>query len=577
MKDESQTHEPTGPSLPSDAERLDGKAHATIARLTGGLSPTALALAWTDWAMHLVGSPSKQLELQSKALEAMAHAAGNSVRGALEDSGAPGPDLAADHRFRDQPWARYPYDAIARNFLLMQDWWDSATTGLRGVERHHENMVHAGARQWLDAISPSNWPMLNPVVVDRTLEEKGMNLLRGARNLGEDMLQQATGDRVTAEAFQPGKNVAVTPGEVVHRNRLMELIRYRPAGDTVQAEPLLIVPAWIMKYYILDLSPGNSLIGYLVERGFEVYAISWLNPGDEDSDLGMDDYVRLGVLDALDTIRQIVPGQKVQALGYCLGGTLLSLSAAAMARDGRDDLASMTLLAAQVDFTEAGEITLFINDSQVAFLEDMMHQQGYLKANQMAGAFEMLRTNDLIWARMIREYLLGDRLPMNDLMAWNADSTRMPARMHSEYLRHLFLENQLALGQFEVGGRPVSLSDIAVPIFAVGTETDHVAPWRSAWKIGHLADAPVTFLLTNGGHNAGIISEPGHPHRHYRVGAVSGHVQRADDWFAAHDPKDGSWWPVWADWLLRQSSGTRPAKAKPPRSLGAAPGTYVFG
>ena len=299
--------------------------------------------------------------------------------------------------------------------------------------------------------------------------------------------------------------------------------------------------------------------------------------GAEDSDLGMDDYVRLGVLDALDTIRQIVPGQKVQALGYCLGGTLLSLSAAAMARDGRDDLASMTLLAAQVDFTEAGEITLFINDSQVAFLEDMMHQQGYLKANQMAGAFEMLRTNDLIWARMIREYLLGDRLPMNDLMAWNADSTRMPARMHSEYLRHLFLENQLALGQFEVGGRPVSLSDIAVPIFAVGTETDHVAPWRSAWKIGHLADAPVTFLLTNGGHNAGIISEPGHPHRHYRVGAVSGHVQRADDWFAAHDPKDGSWWPVWADWLLRQSSGTRPAKAKPPRSLGAAPGTYVFG
>jgi polyhydroxyalkanoate synthase len=370
------------------------------------------------------------------------------------------------------------------------------------------------------------------------------------------------------------------PGKVVFRNRLIELLQYAPATDTVYAEPILIVPAWIMKYYILDLSPENSLVRYLIQQGFTVFMISWKNPTADDRDLGLADYVRLGVEAALDAMETIVPHRRIHAVGYCLGGTVLSTVAAAMARDGDDRLKSMTLFAAQTDFTEAGELTLFVDEAQVSFLEHMMADQGFLDTKQMAGAFQLLRSNDLIWSKIVHSYLMGERQPMFDLLAWNADTTRMPYRMHSEYLRRFFLKNDLAAGRYEVGGRPVSLRDIHIPIFAVSTITDHVAPWRSVYKIQMLTHADVTFVLSNGGHNAGVVNPPGRPNRHHQIAT---HTEQEtyldpDAWQRAAARHEGSWWPCWRDWLVRQSS----EKVAPPKTgagrkpLGDAPGTYVL-
>jgi len=343
------------------------------------------------------------------------------------------------------------------------------------------------------------------------------------------------------------------------------------------------VPAWIMKYYVLDLRQENSLIKYLVDRGHTVFCISWKNPEACDREISLEDYRRLGVEKALDVIRTIVGERKVHACGYCLGGTLLAIAVAKLARDGDDRIATMTLLAAQTDFSEAGELMLFIDENQLAYLEDMMWDQGYLDTSQMAGAFQMLRSADLIWSRMVRDYLMGKRAPMTDLMAWNADGTRMPYRMHSEYLRRLFLKNDLAEGRYEVDGRRLSLGDIRLPLFVVGTETDHVAPWRSVYKFHLFTSTPLTFVLTSGGHNAGIVSEPGHPKRHFRVATRRPQDRYVDPdrWLARATLKEGSWWPEWAAWLAAQSTGTT---APPPMGSEAladeplpdAPGSYVF-
>lgn len=492
--------------------------------------------------------------------------------------------LPQDHRFDHEDWRLPPFNMIHQAFLLQQQWWHNATTGVRGVEQAHEKSVTFVARQLLDMVSPTNFLFTNPEVLRRTVSESGGNLVRGWRNWLEDTRRQTAGrGPAGVEDFKVGQNVAVTPGRVVFRNSLIELIQYAPTTGEVKPEPVLIVPAWIMKYYILDLSPHNSMIRYLVSRGYTVFCISWKNPDAEDRDLSMEDYQRLGIMDALRAVGAIVPGAKTHAVGYCLGGTLLSIAAATLARDGEDRLASLTLLAAQTDFTEAGELTLFIDESQLAFLEDGMWSQGYLDTTQMAGAFQLLRSNDLIWSRMVREYLLGEREAMSDLMAWNADPTRMPYRMHSEYLRRLFQHNELAAGRYRVEGRPIAMSDIRVPVFAVGTETDHVAPWRSVYRVRLLLDTEMTFCLTNGGHNAGIVSQADHPHRRHRIATIDINepFTDAEGWYSANAPKAGSWWLSWVDWLDRHSGAPVPPPAMgnpkaglPP--LEPAPGRYVF-
>jgi polyhydroxyalkanoate synthase len=562
---------------------LDLPLHAATARLTGGISPVALTQAYTDWFQHLLFSPDKQIELVSKAADKWARYLQYCLR-ACTDPACPDciEPLTQDARFRGEDWQCWPFNAMYQGFLLTQQWWHNATTGVEGVSKHHQDVVSFTARQILDVFSPVNFPFTNPAVIDATKKQGGMNLVHGAFNFWEDWRRAVTGEKpVGTDAFKVGRDVAVTPGKVVFRNRLIELLQYAPATDAVHAEPILIVPAWIMKYYILDLSPANSLVRYLTQQGFSVFMISWKNPTADDRDLGLADYAKLGVEAALDAIGSIVPGRNIHAVGYCLGGTLLSTVAAAMARDGDDRLKSVTLFAAQTDFTEAGELTLFIDEAQVSFLEHMMADRGYLDTKQMAGAFQLLRSNDLIWSKIVHSYLMGERQPMFDLMAWNADTTRMPYRMHSEYLRRFFLNNDLAGGRYEVGGRPVSLRDFHSPIFAVSTITDHVAPWGSVYKIQMLTHADVTFVLSNGGHNAGVVNPPGPSGRHHQIATHREQEPYVDPdaWQKSAARHEGSWWPCWRDWLTRQSSKEKvapPIMAGGRKPLGDAPGTYVL-
>jgi polyhydroxyalkanoate synthase subunit PhaC len=573
-------------SVTALANLADRSLHAGVAQWTGGLSPAALAQAYWDWVTHLAYAPGRRMQLADKAACETVRLVNYALRGAMKGrKTAPCVEpLPQDRRFAGEAWQAWPFNLMYQSFLLQQQWWHNATMGLRGVTKRHEDMVEFMSRQLLDMVAPSNFLLTNPEILCRTLATGGANLFLGGQNLLEDSVRAVGGKKpVGCEKFMVGRDVGVTPGKVVYRNRLIELIEYAPATKQVRPEPVLIVPAWIMKYYILDLSPHNSLVKYLTEKGFTVFIVSWKNPGPEDRDLGMEDYRALGVITALDVIAKIAPNRRVHAVGYCLGGTLLAITAAALARDGDDRLATLTLFAAQTDFTEAGELMLFVDEGQIAFLEDMMWEQGFLDSRQMAGAFQMLRSNDLVWSRLVHDYLLGEREPMTDLMAWNADATRMPYRMHSDYLRKLFLDNDLAEGRLVAGGKPVALMDLRLPIFAVGTERDHVAPWRSTYKINLQTETDVTYLLTSGGHNAGIVSEPGHPGRSFRVAA-----KKADQYYldperflAQAQHKDGSWWPEWVGWLEQHSGSpaTQPPMGAPEvgyPALADAPGAYVL-
>jgi len=578
------------------ASDFDSALHAAVMRHATGLSPISLALAQADWLLHLATQPAQSLRL--------AMAAQRGLFGWWLDSLAQrGNGLADsdDHRFAAPPWHQWPYAPVVRAYRAAEDWWRDATH-LRGMDPHHQEMVKVFARQWLDTLSPANAGLANPEVLQRTLERRGANLVEGLGN-ALDEARRAAGlkplplppllpDPASAapadeRPYQPGVDVAITPGRVVHRNHLVELIQYSPSTPQVHAQPVFIVPSWIMKYYILDLSPHNSLVRWLVSQGHTVFILSWRNPDEGDALLAMQDYLDLGIFDSLAAIKRLVPGEAVHACGYCLGGTLLAIAAAALARPGAVQgaellpaLASVSLLAAETDFSEPGEMGVLIDESQVTLLEDLMAERGFLTGPQMAGSFQFLHSRELVWSAKLRELWFGERLRPNDLMAWNADVTRMPAAMHSEYLRRCYLRNELAQSRYPVEGRPVSLTDIHQPLFVVGTEKDHVSPWKSVYKLHQLTDAPLTFVLTNGGHNAGIVSELDHPGRHYAL-----HTRQPgdpwlppDDWPAQAERHGGSWWPAWQAWLLAQGDGRQvPARAlKATGTLGAAPGHYVL-
>ena len=562
---------------------LDRWAHVQLSPLARGVSTAALRMAFSDWATHLAHNPGEQIELAKQAWQGFQRLAAyvpSSVQTPCPPCVTP---VVHDRRFANIHWNAWPFNVLSQSFLTTQQWWQDATTHVRGVACHHEEVVSFTVRQMLDVVSPANFVFTNPEVLARAVETGGLSLWQGFLNFSQDAQRLGLGaPPLRTDAFQVGKDVAITPGQVIFRNALIELIQYAPVGATVFPEPILIVPSWIMKYYILDLSPQNSLIKYLVGRGHTVFTISWTNPASDDRELGLGDYLRLGIMASIEAVTKVIPKQKIHAMGYCLGGTLLTMAGAAMGRDGDKRLATISLLAAQTDFTEPGELQLFIDESQVAYLEDIMWDQGYLDIKQMAGAFQLMGSSDLVWSKLLKDYLLGQRSEVSDLMAWNADGTRLPYRMHSEYLRRMFLHNDLASGRYIVNGKSITLLDIKCPIYCLGTEHDHVAPWRSVHKLHLLSDVELTFLLTSGGHNVGIVNPPGVAGRRFKVltRKHDGKYLDPEAWLQATPQHEGSWWPDWAAWLQVRSGKpvAAPAIGNGARGLAPlydAPGTYV--
>ena len=557
-----------------------------------GLSPTALGLAYADWALHLAASPMRRALLLQQALTMPAQIASRLLANATGDAGAP---AEQDHRFDGNGWSQWPFNAFKETFKASDAWWQAAAQ-VQGVSQHHQHMVGFYTRQMMDALSPSNWPMTNPEVLQLGVSTLGQSWVKGYQNYLKDLkvlgqqqrARQQTDPSATApQDYVVGRDVAVTPGKVVFRNHLIELIQYTATTATVYPEPVLIVPSCIMKYYILDLSPDNSMARYLVSKGYTVFMVSWRNPDATDRDLGLDDYLRMGVLDAMAAIRAETDAPRIHAMGYCLGGTFLSIAAARLAHgDGTvaeraryPELASVSLLAALTDFSEPGEMGVFIDKDQVKALQEQMARTGFLSGRQMAGSFQFLNSRDLIWSRNTRRYLLGQDEVGNDMMAWNADATRLPARMHSQYLEQLFLQNGLATGQFQCGAVDVALMDIKAPMLVVGTVRDHVCPWPSVYKIHQLTDTHTTFILAAGGHNAGIVSEPGHAKRSYQIASVeAGHGwTEPAAWQTTAPRHEGSWWEAMDRWLQARSGKRIPAWTIPAEvSLCDAPGQYVM-
>ena len=565
------------------AEGIDSKLRANITKITKGISPMQLALAYSDWLGHLSLAPGKRTQLLQSLAEKilkLSTAAARSLTGKdTQDTKHSSP------LFKHELWNKPPFNILAKGHQTTMDWLKEMATDVPGMESSSSDLVSFINEQLFQLLAPSNSPLTNPEVLKTTWDEKGRNVLKGISHLQRDIQKNLLKkNEPEMGEFKVGENMAITPGKIIFQNDLIELIQYKPTTKTVAQEPVLIVPAWIMKYYILDLSPEKSLVKYLVDQGKTVFMISWKNPDKEDRELCLENYLKSGFFAALDAVKAIVPNVKINAVGYCIGGTLLSIGAATLARENDDSLNSITLLAAQVDFTEPGEIKRFLGASQLAFLDSLMWTDGYLEAASMGDAFKALRAEDMIINPAIERYYLGRETKPNALMAWNADGTRMPAAMHSRYLQALFMENQLASCKFMVDDKPVALQDIRVPFFVIGTTTDHVAPWKSVYKIQHLGRSEVTFLLTTGGHNAGIICGPEHPRRQFQVmthDPMDKYID-PDTWVETVETQQGSWWPLWDYWLNEQSIGEAPkrtmgASKKGYKALRDAPGDYVLG
>ena len=482
-----------------------------------------------------------------------------------------------DKRFSASDWQQNPVlDAIKQSYLLAATTLLKSASEVEGLDEHQQRKLVFYLRQFLDAISPSNVAFTNPQVIQETVQSGGQNLVTGMEHLLSD-LQAGQMKMTDTEAFTPGRNLALTPGQVVYRNKLIELIQYAPTTEKVYATPLLFIPPWINKYYILDMQPKNSLIKFLVDSGFTVFVISWKNPDASMEDTSFEDYLTLGPLAALATIKEITGSSKVNPVGYCIGGTLLSMALPYLDAQKDETVTCATFFVSLQDFSEVGDTSVFIDEPQVEYVEGQMKERGYLDSRSMATMFNMLRANDLIWSNVVNNYFLGKEPPAFDLLYWNADGTRMARAAHSFYLRNTYLENNLIKpNKIVLKGVPIDLGNIQQDIYAVGTEQDHIVPWKSAWRITQLAGGKVRFILGGSGHIAGIINPPSKGRGYW---ANDKPVKSAEQWLESAEQHKGSWWTDWLEWLTPRSGEqvAPPAMgsaAHPP--IAPAPGSYVL-
>jgi len=471
---------------------------------------------------------------------------------------------------------------MKQSYLLTARWLQGTVKEVEGVDDKTARKIDFYTRQFIDAMSPSNFALTNPQVVKATVESKGENLLKGLQNLLTD-LERGKGRlairQTDMEAFKVGENVATSPGKVVYQNDVMQLIQYAPATAEVYTMPLLIVPPWINKFYILDLKPENSFIKWATEQGYTVFVISWVNPDERLASFVFEDYMKLGPLAALDAIEQATGQRKVSAIGYCIGGTLMATTLAYMAARGDDRIAACTFFTAQVDFTEPGELGVFIDEDQLAGIEGMMSKKGYLEGAEMATTFNMLRANDLIWSFVVNNYLMGkDPFPF-DLLFWNADATRMPAAMHSYYLRNMYQKNLLSRpGGLAIDGVPIDLRKIDIPVYLQAGKEDHIAPARSVYKATQIFSGPVRFMLAGSGHIAGVVNPPRNKKYQHWLNEAARNPPTLAEWQAGAKEFPGSWWNDWDKWLSALSGPKVPARVPGEGSLAAiedAPGSYV--
>jgi polyhydroxyalkanoate synthase len=547
--------------------------------------PEALVDAFKSIAevvQYWLADPQRALELQTSLGRAYLELWAGAVRRMAGEPGAPAAaPQPGDKRFADPEWSSNQFfDFLKQAYLLTSDWANRLVKDANGVDPHTRQKAEFYVKQFVNAVAPSNFVLTNPGLLRETFASNAENLVRGMRMLSED-IEAGQGNLKIRQSdptvFEVGRNLATTPGKVIFQNELMQLIQYEASTTDVLKTPLLIVPPWINKFYVLDLTPEKSFIKWCVDQGVTVFVISWVNPDARHADMGFDEYMRLGPLAALDVVEQITGESKVHTIGYCVGGTLLAIALAYLAAKNQDRVASATLFTAQVDFTYAGDLLVFVDERQISALERRMKERGYLEAGNMATAFNMLRSNDLIWPYVVNNYLRGKKPYPFDILYWNSDATRMPAANHSFYLRNCYLDNKLSKGEMTVAGERLDLRKVTVPIYNLATREDHIAPAKSVLKGSALFGGPVRYVLAGSGHIAGVVNSPNKSK--YQYWTSEGPLgEDVDAWLKGATEHPGSWWPDWLQWLRDRNPETVPARAigSPKyQPIEDAPGSYV--